>query len=367
MTQDPPPGVVRGSAPSAPRYVVTEQGPDARQALRRRRSASAPSCSDGAKGSSKKRPSGPRPRPRSSPSRPAGATDRVPELPEVETVRSALSRDLVGKKIKSPSTVTRPAAPFVASDRASSRAASKVAGSIASRACGKNLLVELDNGEHLVVHLRHERASCATRRSEGPKAPAHPRGDHLHPGRRTALRRPADLRRALRLARRPRPRQIAASDGGDGLALRRADARAGDCRRSSRTDRLGSLRGVRHSTLKALLTRPGDRSPASATSTPTRSCFAAGLRSDRASESLGTDEIRRLTAAITEILTEAVKHGGSTLADEQLPWTCSASPGPTRSEQRLRPRGRALPGAASRSCATRFAGRSTFCCPHCQS
>jgi formamidopyrimidine-DNA glycosylase len=46
--------------------------------------------------------------------------------------------------------------------------------------------------------------------------------------------------------------------------------------------------------------------------------FAAGLRFDREAESLSTIEIRRLHRAIAETLTEAIKHGGSTLDDEQF-------------------------------------------------
>jgi formamidopyrimidine-DNA glycosylase len=44
--------------------------------------------------------------------------------------------------------------------------------------------------------------------------------------------------------------------------------------------------------------------------------FAAGLRPDRDPKSLSTQEIRRLYRSIGEVLTEAVKHRGSTLADK---------------------------------------------------
>ena len=45
--------------------------------------------------------------------------------------------------------------------------------------------------------------------------------------------------------------------------------------------------------------------------------FAAGLRYDRSSDSLSATEIRRLYRAMVETLAEAIKHRGSTLADEQ--------------------------------------------------
>ncbi len=44
--------------------------------------------------------------------------------------------------------------------------------------------------------------------------------------------------------------------------------------------------------------------------------FAAGLRYDRMSDSLSSQEIRRLYRAVVETLHEAIKYGGSTLADE---------------------------------------------------
>ena len=45
--------------------------------------------------------------------------------------------------------------------------------------------------------------------------------------------------------------------------------------------------------------------------------FAAGLRYDRMTDSLSTQEIRRLYRAVVETLHDAIKYGGSTLADEQ--------------------------------------------------
>src|SRR5919206_347354 len=45
--------------------------------------------------------------------------------------------------------------------------------------------------------------------------------------------------------------------------------------------------------------------------------FAAGLRYDRSSETLTTQEVRRLYRAMVETLQDAIKHRGSSLADEQ--------------------------------------------------
>jgi formamidopyrimidine-DNA glycosylase len=46
--------------------------------------------------------------------------------------------------------------------------------------------------------------------------------------------------------------------------------------------------------------------------------FGAGVRYDRPADSLSAIEIRRLHRSITEVLTDAIKHRGSTLADEQF-------------------------------------------------
>jgi len=45
--------------------------------------------------------------------------------------------------------------------------------------------------------------------------------------------------------------------------------------------------------------------------------FAAGLRYDRQSDSLSTQEMRRLYRSLVETLHDAIKYGGSTLADKQ--------------------------------------------------
>ena len=93
--------------------------------------------------------------------------------------------------------------------------------------------------------------------------------------------------------------------------------------------------------------------------------FAAGLRYDRLRDSLSTIEIRRLYRAIVEILTEAIKHGGSTLADEQFV-DPSARPATTSSTRSTTARASRAASAATRSCGSRPAGRSTFFCEHCQ-
>ena len=71
--------------------------------------------------------------------------------------------------------------------------------------------------------------------------------------------------------------------------------------------------------------------------------FAAGLRYDRASDSLSATEIRRLYRAMVETLAEAIKHRGSTLADEQYRDLFGEIGDYQGSPPGLRPRGPALP------------------------
>jgi formamidopyrimidine-DNA glycosylase len=94
--------------------------------------------------------------------------------------------------------------------------------------------------------------------------------------------------------------------------------------------------------------------------------WEAGLRHDRTPQSLSTMEIRRLYRAIVEVLHEAVKHRGSTLSDEQYV-DLHGKPG----EFQLLHQAYAREGEACRRCRSPIARekvgqRSTFYCPNCQ-
>ena len=95
--------------------------------------------------------------------------------------------------------------------------------------------------------------------------------------------------------------------------------------------------------------------------------FAAGLRYDRLSDSLSTQEIRRLYRSVVETLHDAIKYGGSTprrravrRPQRQAGRVPGAPPG-------LRPREAALPPLPRPpSSKAKFGGRSTFYCAICQ-
>jgi formamidopyrimidine-DNA glycosylase len=94
--------------------------------------------------------------------------------------------------------------------------------------------------------------------------------------------------------------------------------------------------------------------------------FHAGLRYDRTPQSLSSMEIRRLYRALVEVMHEAVKHRGSTLSDAQYV-DVYGRPGNYQLEHQVYDR----EGEACRRCRTpivrvKFQQRSTFFCPHCQ-
>ena len=95
--------------------------------------------------------------------------------------------------------------------------------------------------------------------------------------------------------------------------------------------------------------------------------FAAGLRYDHMSDALSSQEVRRLYRAIREIVLDAIRFRGTTLADEAY-LDLFGKPGEFQDE--LKVYGRR--GQACRRCRTpivseKFGGRTTYFCPQCQS
>lgn len=94
--------------------------------------------------------------------------------------------------------------------------------------------------------------------------------------------------------------------------------------------------------------------------------WAAGLRFDRASDSLGAQEVRRLYRAMVETLQEAIKHRGSSLADEQYR-DLFGEVGDYQSKHNVYDReGEPCNRCRSRIVRLKWQGRSTYLCPRCQ-
>jgi formamidopyrimidine-DNA glycosylase len=94
--------------------------------------------------------------------------------------------------------------------------------------------------------------------------------------------------------------------------------------------------------------------------------FAAGLRPDRSSDTLTAQEIRRLYRSMVETLSEAVKHRGSSLADEQYRDLFGDIGAFQRLHNVYDREGEACPRCRSTISRVKYAGRSSFFCPHCQ-
>ncbi len=94
--------------------------------------------------------------------------------------------------------------------------------------------------------------------------------------------------------------------------------------------------------------------------------FAAGLRYDRTASGLSTQEIRRLYRSVVETLHDAVKYRGSTLADQGYV-DLFGKAGDYQEHHKVYARD----GQACRRCRTpiqkvRFTNRTTYYCPQCQ-
>lgn len=94
--------------------------------------------------------------------------------------------------------------------------------------------------------------------------------------------------------------------------------------------------------------------------------FAAGLRHDRMSDTLSSQEVRRLYRAIQETLQDAIKYRGTTLEDEAYQ-DLFGQPGEYQDQLRVHAR----QGEPCRRCRTpiesvKISGRKSYFCPQCQ-
>ena len=276
----------------------------------------------------------------------------MPELPEVETVRSGLAATVVGRtvvavRVTGPRTVRRqPARRFAT--RLTGRRVTGVGRH------GKYLLVGTDRGT-LVIHLRMTGRLALV---DGPQVPCAP---HTHAiltlddGRELRFVDPRTFGELFFcLPGEPLLGQVTGRLGPDALL----DAPGPEV--------LGPLVARRRTTLKALLL---DQRVIAGVGNiyADEICFAARLRPDRRTESLGPGEVARLSAAIVSVMERAVAAGGSSLGDGSYR-DLFGSPGEFQVEHAVY--GRA--GEPCRVCATavagtRVAGRSAHYCPRCQS
>jgi len=300
----------------------------------------------------------------------------MPELPEVETVRASLARDIIGKKVKAVSVTN---GRLVRRHKTAKDFRAMIEGhSIRSvQRLGKNLVFALENGTHLVIHLG---MSGQLLRAKGPKDPK-PKHTHVvftfvqggelrYVDPRTFgelyISTPPAEGESVELSKFAR-----LSIGGDGLALRKAVPELAHLGIDPFEDQIGwdrfaAILRSRSTPLKGVLT---DQDIISGIGNiyADEILFASGLRFDRESESLSTIEIRRLHRAISETLTEAIKHGGSTLDDEQFVDPDGVPGNFQQFHQVYNREGQACYQCRQPIERETVRGRSTFYCPKCQS
>jgi formamidopyrimidine-DNA glycosylase len=277
----------------------------------------------------------------------------MPELPEVETIRRELEREVVGRKIKTVETVGKRS--IRRQTPAQFKAGLEGAKITGTQRKGKYLLLALDTGSVLVIHLRMS-------------------GQLL----RAAVKDPVAKHTHI---------TITFTQGGQ---LRFVDPRtfgemflATPDEITSEIEELstlgvdpvetpmswvdfGHLMRSKNTTLKAFLT---DQSMIAGIGNiyADEILFDAGLRYDRITGSLTTQEIRRLYRSLVEILHEAIKYGGSTLADGQYV-DLFGKPGDFQSHHQVYNRDRQPCRRCRRNdiVKVKVSSRSTFYCEVCQ-
>jgi formamidopyrimidine-DNA glycosylase len=295
----------------------------------------------------------------------------MPELPEVETLRQDLAKEVVGRKVKAVAvgngrSVRRH--PSAKHFRALLEGRSiKAVGRL-----GKYLLITLDNGSTLVVHLGMSGQLLRVKSVKEPK----PKHTHV----------------VITFTQSGELRYVDPRTFGEmfisGVGTN-ADQAAGNGATSSAPvpvrqaipelahlgfdpvedvmswERFALMMRGRHSGLKALLM---DQQFAAGIGNlySDEILFASGLRYDRLSDSLSATEARRLYRAIVETLAEAIKHRGSSLADEQYR-DLFGEVGDYQGQHQVYDR-EGLPCRRCRNALVRSktGGRSTFYCEHCQ-
>jgi formamidopyrimidine-DNA glycosylase len=278
----------------------------------------------------------------------------VPELPEVETIRRGLEREVVGKRIK---TVDVNGLRSIRRHKTKKDFAGRLEGAKvkSARRRGKYLVLALDTGDVLVAHLR---MSGQLRRAQ----PKDAMEKHTHV--------------VVTFTQGGQLRFVDPRTFGE-LFVTTPDALTSDVPELgdlgfdpvdepiSINEFARRLLGRPDTKLKAVLT---DQSFISGIGNiySDEILWASGLRWDRTPRSLSNMEIRRLFRSIVEVLHDAIKHRGSTLSDQQYV-DLAGRPGEFQSLHEVYDRA----GEACRRCRAtitkaKFAGRSTFFCPSCQ-
>ena len=278
----------------------------------------------------------------------------MPELPEVEVIRRDLDKEIVGKKIK---TVEVTGTRSVRRHKNKKEFITELEGhkvtSVQRR--GKYLIVRLDGPEALVVHLgmSGQLLRAKTAREKAPK--------HTHvviTFTQGGLLRFVDPRTFGEMF-------VTTYDDIDEQVEELAHLGLDPLETAMSWELFGRMLAEKHARLKNLLM---DQKFIAGIGNiySDEILWAAGLRYDRSSETVSTQEVRRLYRAIGEVLQDAIKLRGSSLPDEQYR-DLYGNVGQAQTEHKVYGR----EGEPCQRCRhiierVKWQGRSAFFCPGCQ-
>jgi formamidopyrimidine-DNA glycosylase len=276
----------------------------------------------------------------------------MPELPEVETIRRELDREVVGKRVKTVEVTGRGAVHRMPKKQFISRLeGAKVAG---GERRGLLLTQKLDTGDLLVIDLR---AGGSLRRAAVK--------DAVEKGTQVVITF-------------TQGGQLRMVDGTGGLDVwvatpeelleqvpQLSDLGLDPLDEPISWTTFGRLLLARAAKLKVILTDP----TAVTGIGPVYSdeiLHGAGLRHDRESDKLSSQEMRRLYRALVETLHEAAKRRGATLADGAYT-DLSGKPGDYQVELKVYERdGEACKRCRATIAKAKMSGKVVYYCPECQ-
>jgi formamidopyrimidine-DNA glycosylase len=278
----------------------------------------------------------------------------VPELPEVETIRRDLDREVVGKRVKG---VEVTGMRSIRRHPNKKHFIGKLEGHkiVAVERRGKYLLVRLDGSDVVVFHFGMSGQLLLARNGREPL----PKHTHVVVGFATGGQlRFVDPRTFGEVF-------VTAADRVAESVPELAHLGFDPLDEVMTWTAFGELLRGRRMMLKALLM---DQKVLAGIGNiySDEILFEAGLRYDRSSDSLSAQEVRRLYRAMVETLQEAIRHRGSSLADEQYR-DLFGKVGGFQGQHKVYDR----EGESCRRCRNpilrvKVGGRSHFLCGHCQ-
>ena len=277
----------------------------------------------------------------------------MPELPEVETIRRELERDIVGKRIK---TVEVSELKPIKRYKRKAQFTSKLEGTKVTgvRRRGKYLVIGLDSDDLLVIHLG---MSGQLRRHANKDEVA----KHTHviiTFTQTGQLRFIDPRKFGELF-------VVASDELEDEAPEIAHLGFDPVEEPMSWTTFGEQLIRKTTKLKPLLMDQKFMAGIGNIYSD-EILFHAGLRHDRPANSLSTQEIRRLYRAVVETLHDGIKYRGSTLSDGGYV-DIQGEPGEYQTHHQVYDReGEPCPRCRAEIVKAKVSKRSTFYCEQCQ-